>query len=642
MKKFLSVLSSALQGGLRGGLLILALFATTSLWAYDYDFEHNEIRYKIISDEVANHTVEVVGSYTNYATHFTIPQTVIHGAAAYEVIRIGDEAFDNHKTIAVIELPNSITSIGYNAFYNSTLQEIVIPESVTDIEDYAFGSCSKLTSVTIGDGVTSIGESAFRNCSSLTSITIPESVTSIGQSAFSSCSSLTSITIPNSVTSMGYWAFGYCSSLKSVIWDAKNIVKASMVFEESPIETITFTDNVETIPSGICYNMSSLTSVSIGNSVMRIEGSAFYGCKFLASITLPNSLTSIESKAFCNCPSLSSITIPKSVTNLEYDAFDMCYFAADNFINHSSLQSYGGATIVDADIDGLLITDSTLIKCRPNVVSAVVPKGVVDINSAFKDSPLLTTITIGNDVKTIGANAFENCGALTSVVITDSVQTINDKAFLNCTSLSSVSISDATTYIGADAFKGTAWFNNQPDGLIYINNVLYKYKGTMSTNTSIDIAKGTLYISPQAFKDCSSLSAVTIPDGVLGIGSSAFYGCSSLTEITIPYSVLLVQTQAFDYCYSLSSVKWNAKGIPNVPPEYTGGGMPSLGDGWIVGGFNYTNIFNEGSYVTSFVFGDSVEHIPAHLCQEMEGLRSVTLPKSVATIGEKAFFVIFL
>ena len=62
MKKLLSVLSSTLQGGLRGGLLILALLATTSLWAYDYDFEHNEIRYKIISDEVANHTVEVVGS----------------------------------------------------------------------------------------------------------------------------------------------------------------------------------------------------------------------------------------------------------------------------------------------------------------------------------------------------------------------------------------------------------------------------------------------------------------------------------------------------------------------------------------------------------------------------------------------------
>ena len=638
MKNFLSVLSSALQGGIRGGILILALFATTSLWAYDYDFEHNEIRYKIISDEVANRTVEVVGSYTNYATHFTIPQTVIHGAAAYEVIRIGDEAFDNHKTIAVIELPNSITSIGYKAFYNSTLKEIVIPESVTDIEEYAFGSCYKLTSVTIGDGVMSIGTYAFYDCSSLTSITIPNSVTSIENNAFKKCSSLTSITIPNSVTNIGLGAFSFCSSLKSVIWDAKNIVSASKVFEESPIETITFTDNVETIPAGICYNMSSLTSVSIGNSVMRIEGSAFYGCKFLASITLPNTLTSIERQAFSNCPSLSSITIPESVTNLEYDAFYKCYFAADNFVNYSSQQSFGGAIIVDADINGLLITDSTLVKCRPNVVSAEVPEGVKSIeSSAFKESPLLTTITIGNDVKTIGANAFENCEALTSVVITDSVQTINDKAFLNCTSLSSVSISDATTYIGRDAFAGTTWFDNKPDGVVYINSVLYKYKGTMPANTSVTIKDGTLFISPSAFDDCSSLVSVTIPNGVLGIGGAAFYGCS-LTEITIPYSVLLVQTGAFDHCYSLSSVKWNAKGIPNVPPEYTGGGMPSLGDGWIVGGFNYTNIFNEGSYVTSFVFGDSVKHIPANLCKYMEGLRSVTLPKSVATIGEKAFF----
>ncbi len=220
MKKLLSVLSSTLQGGIRGGFLILALLATTSLWAYDYDFEHNEIRYKIISDEVANHTVEVVGSYTNYATHFTIPQTVIHGAAAYEVIRIGDEAFDNHKTIAVIELPNSITSIGYKAFYNSTLKEIVIPESVTDIEEYAFGSCSKLTSVTISDGVTSIGNNAFSYCSSLTSITIPNSVTNIGSYAFRNCS-ITSITIPESVTYIGSYAF-LSSTLTSIIWNAKN------------------------------------------------------------------------------------------------------------------------------------------------------------------------------------------------------------------------------------------------------------------------------------------------------------------------------------------------------------------------------------------------------------------------------------
>ncbi len=420
------------------------------------------------------------------------------------------------------------------------------------------------------------------------------SVTSIGNYAFYNCTSLTSVTIPNSVTSIGDYAFEDCSSL---------------------------------------------TSVTIGESVTSIGDGAFSDCSSLTSVTIPNSVTSIERQAFSNCSSLSSITIPESVTNLEYDAFYKCYFAADNFVNYSSQQSFGGAIIVDADINGLLITDSTLVKCRPNVVSAEVPEGVKSIeSSAFKESPLLTTITIGNDVKTIGVNAFEKCKALTSVVITDSVQTINDKAFLNCTSLSSVSISDATTYIGKDAFAGTAWFDNKPDGVVYINNVLYKYKGTMPANTSVTIKDGTLFISPSAFQDCSSLSAVTIPDGVLGIGSSAFYGCSSLTEITIPYSVLLVQTQAFDHCYSLSSVKWNAKGIPNVPPEYTGGGMPSLGDGWIVGGFNYTNIFNEGSYVTSFVFGDSVEHIPAHLCQEMEGLRSVTLPKSVATIGEKAFF----
>ena len=116
-------------------------------------------------------------------------------------------------------IPNSVTSIGNDAFYHCyRLTSVTIPNSVTSIGDWAFYYCASLTSVTIPDSVTSIGYASFGNCDSLTSVTIPNSVTSIGNDAFRHCDSLTRVTIPNSVTSIGNYAFYSCDSLTDVYY----------------------------------------------------------------------------------------------------------------------------------------------------------------------------------------------------------------------------------------------------------------------------------------------------------------------------------------------------------------------------------------------------------------------------------------
>ena len=164
------------------------------------------------------------------------------------VTSIGNYAFLFCEGLTSVTIPSSVTSIGSYPFAGTGLTSIsverrnsvydsrnncnaiietatntliqgcnntIIPNSVTSIGYCAFYYCTGLTSVTIPEGVTSIGDSAF-DCAGLTSVTIPEGVTSIGYDAFYNCYGLTSVTIPSSVTSIGSWAFYCCSGLTTV------------------------------------------------------------------------------------------------------------------------------------------------------------------------------------------------------------------------------------------------------------------------------------------------------------------------------------------------------------------------------------------------------------------------------------------
>ena len=164
-------------------------------------------KYYTLSDGTAE-----ISQYIGSAKTVDIPE-IIDGK---RVTRIGDFAFTTSAGIESITIPNSVTSIGGNAFEYTNLSSITIPSSVTWIGEDAFSGCSRLANVTIPSSVTWIGEGAFSGCSRLANVTISDSVTKIYSSAFQGCTSLTSITIPNSVTSIGDAAFYGCTSLKSI------------------------------------------------------------------------------------------------------------------------------------------------------------------------------------------------------------------------------------------------------------------------------------------------------------------------------------------------------------------------------------------------------------------------------------------
>lgn len=191
----------------------------------------------------------------------------------------------------------------------------VIENGITSIGDYAFWSCSSLTSVTIPDSITRIGAYAFYICSNLTNITIPNSVTDIDYRAFGRCSSLTSITIPDSVTNIidGGWVFSECSSLTSIEVDPNNNTyssKEGVLFDKNKTELI-------------CYPCSKTGSYIIPDSVTDIGELAFYECSSLTSLTIPKSVTSISFCAFADCDSLTDVYY--SGTKEEWNAIEIDY-----------------------------------------------------------------------------------------------------------------------------------------------------------------------------------------------------------------------------------------------------------------------------------------------------------------------------
>ena len=230
---------------------------------------------------------------------------------------IQSQTFYGCSQLSSIALPSSLNSIASDAFYNCSklsaiyitdlnkwcesslgggfptpynlylnnkeINDLVIPNSVSNIGNYAFTNCVGLTSVTISNGVMSIGNHAFQSCTGLTSVTMSNSITSIGNYAFEGCVNLCAITLPQSVNTIDYAAFENCSSLK----------------------TITIPQSVKDITSFLFYGCTSLSSITIPNEVTSIGHYAFYGCTNLTSITIPYCVTSIGNYAFSHCSELT-------------------------------------------------------------------------------------------------------------------------------------------------------------------------------------------------------------------------------------------------------------------------------------------------------------------------------------------------
>jgi hypothetical protein len=251
---------------------------------------------------------------------------------------IRDDAFNGCTGLTSVTIANNVKSVGEDAFTGCT-RLAVLNISAANIESSAFSGCTSLTKLNIGsDGKNiSIGSNAFASCTGLTSVAIPDSVESIGSNAFIGCTGLTSVTISDSVKSIGGYAFQDCTNLTSEII-GKGVTKiGNGVFSGcTKLTTINVAADNKAYSSqdSVLYNKNKTELITypagkkgaftVPSSVNRIWGWSFSGCIGLPSITLGNGVTSIMEGTFYNCTNLATVDIGASVTSIEKYAFRGC------------------------------------------------------------------------------------------------------------------------------------------------------------------------------------------------------------------------------------------------------------------------------------------------------------------------------
>ena len=576
----------------------------------------------------------------------------------------------------------TVRSIGQDAFKDrSTLGELVMPTSVTNISSYAFRGAG-ITTVAVLDNVKTIGNYAFKDCTSLKTAFLPGAFCGkINESlVFSGCPSDLVIVyrVPNGIMKQKvgsyYWYF------KPLSGDTAEITYASS------------TPAIDPKPTGSVTIPSSLG----GMNVTSLGLSAFDGCTGLTGVgTLPSTVTNIGQWAFYNCNTLTNITLPSALKSIGLAAFAKC--SALTSINlPSSLQSIGQAAFNDCD----------------KLTSVTVPNSVKQIGkSAFKDCAVLATVRLGTSVSgtsltTIGETAFADCPKLTSVKVPASVTSIGANAFQNCTTLANLRLPKSAFYgkiqkadICANCSSNlrlryydsmvrnslTWWYElvprNVSDTNLDVELARFHTTGNgkaVTTSTGADptgkitIPSDFTSIGDAPFYNMSGLTEVVIPSSVTKLGAYAFQ-LSGITTVTVPDSVTTLENYAFSSCASLETASLPGRFLGTINESRVFSGCPNVEVTYRISGTvnakksgnyywcyrpkgNGVEIYRNGTYtgdtpaispkptgsatisIPSTIDGKTVNSIGQGAFAICPGIAGAEIPNTVTNIGDYAFY----
>ena len=287
-------------------------------------------------------------------------------------------------------IPDDISVIADYAFFGyERLKSVSIPGSVTYFGDSAFGECENLESVSIEEGLTTIGNSAFKGSYAITKLSLPKSLISIGDSAFEKCSYLEKIDIPNGVVTIGNYAFANCKGAKTVLIPSSvTSIGDNAFYYCTNLNNVIIPDSVTSIGNDAFSRCTKLTSIKLPASLKELPMGMFEECTGLVSITLPDNMIQIGMSAFSDCSSLSSITIPDTVVLVGPSAFNRCSSLTDVYYTGTQARwdkisiQYGNEKLENAQIH---------FNAEYGDVSKIDPENYSIVVYANKESPEKST-----------------------------------------------------------------------------------------------------------------------------------------------------------------------------------------------------------------------------------------------------------
>lgn len=513
--------------------------------------------------------------------------------------------------ITSIQLPNTVTSIGKNAFAYNYLQSINIPNSVITIGEQAFAG-NNFSAIEISEKVSVIESGAFKDCKKLQKIKIPDTAKNIGTALFANCIKLTDVKLPQGIETITEGLFAGCTSL----------------------EQFSVPDTVQLIEDYAFSRCNNLTNIKLPNQIHAIGNYAFYECSALNKINLPVELKSIGNSSFGGCMTLMEVIVPDGVTDIGEGAFSGC-------------------------------------KALSKIT---MPDTVTEIGrTAFYNCCMLEQFKIPENIKVISDYTFYGCSKLSSITLSPNLVKIGESAFQNCVALENILIPESVTEIGRLAFSGCEKFENVilPSLIGEISASIFS--GCKSLK-EIQIPKSVTAIKENAFQNCNSLSEITIPEAVAEIGSNAFQNCSALNRINFKGNAPQIGTNAFmgvtadcyypadNATYTLEittqdwggNLTWTYEGKTEEDDKYKcgenltwnlteAGKLIISGSGrmfdYSIDEYQYAPWYEERAKITSIEIDDNVTYIgnyAFYLCYKITDEKT-KLPEKLEEIGEGAF-----
>ena len=535
-----------------------------------------------IKEVVFSNTITEIGDYSfehvDNMSKLELPDSIV---------KIGNCTFGYIKSLDTIKLNQGLKKIGYLAFAYTAINNVELPNSVSELGESVFEGCKNLTQVTGFENVTVIPDSLFANCP-IKNYNF-ENVTEIGEFAFWN-SEISELNFSNKLKTIKLQAFLKCNNLKQVTIP-DSVINMNSAFRE-------------------CEN---LQQISLSNNLSEINSYAFYKCQSLIEITISQNIKKIYDGAFADCSRLKKVTFCGNTECDSGDPFEECVGLeeivgyddsyAEKYANNKgiSFTSLGAKTIqikigdtVTANVTGDTMTIMGNGKTydyfdlwdgiNSSIKYITIDDGVTYLgDSLFYDFNILENIKLPESLEQIGEYTFKNCTSLTNLILPDSITEIAGEAFSNCVSLGKVTLPKNLTLLGNGVFE--------------------------NCNAEI-IFPASLKCIP--IMGDNAVTKVNIPEGVKIIGEDAFWACSNLKEITLPSTITNIERSAFfntpitEFVYP--------QNIDNIPASAFG-----------------------GTKLTEFSVPDNVKEIDDGAFYNCTDLKKITIPEFVTYIGNDVF-----